>query len=253
MRSVKKMPSDRKKSSGCTEGYCGGGWTRPPPREARSNRRRDAIETLLGALGRTAEDDVAERRARGRADPRAPPHRRSRRRPRRRDRPRRPLRRLPRAAHRRRGRRARRRRRGHRGAPAKLDQLDGRRASPRRRASSSAGTAAGPPSLTPTSADRLPERAREGRRADGDAPRRRAPPSTFPRDERAPAARAARCRRCATSSPREPGTEAAEVQAWAQMRRQPKRRAAGASPVWALFAIAAVGGAMIVAYALAIR
>jgi hypothetical protein len=53
--------------------------------------------------------------------------------------------------------------------------------------------------------------------------------------------------------PRERGTEAAEVSAWAQMRRQPKRRVGGASPGWALFALAAVGGAAALAYWLALR
>ena len=41
--------------------------------------------------------------------------------------------------------------------------------------------------------------------------------------------------------PKERGTEAAEMQAWVQMRRQPKRKVSGASPGWALFAVAAVG------------
>jgi hypothetical protein len=53
--------------------------------------------------------------------------------------------------------------------------------------------------------------------------------------------------------PKERGTEAAEVSAWAQMRRQPKRKVSGASPGWALFALAAVGGAAAVAYWLALR
>ena len=53
--------------------------------------------------------------------------------------------------------------------------------------------------------------------------------------------------------PKERGTEAAEVQAWAQMRRQPKRKVGGASPGWVLFALAAVGGAVALAYWLAIR
>jgi hypothetical protein len=53
--------------------------------------------------------------------------------------------------------------------------------------------------------------------------------------------------------PKERGTEAAEVQAWAQMRRQPKRKVGGASPGWALFALAAVGGAAALAYWLALR
>jgi hypothetical protein len=53
--------------------------------------------------------------------------------------------------------------------------------------------------------------------------------------------------------PRERGTGAAEVQAWAQMRRQPKKKVSGASPGWALFAFAAVGGAVAIAYWLAVR
>jgi hypothetical protein len=53
--------------------------------------------------------------------------------------------------------------------------------------------------------------------------------------------------------PKERGTEAAEVQAWAQMRRQPKQKVGGASPGWALFALAAVGGAAAIAYWLALR
>jgi hypothetical protein len=53
--------------------------------------------------------------------------------------------------------------------------------------------------------------------------------------------------------PKERGTEAAEVQAWAQMRRQPKQKVGGPSPGWVLFALAAVGGAVAIAYFLAIR
>ena len=53
--------------------------------------------------------------------------------------------------------------------------------------------------------------------------------------------------------PKERGTEAAEVQAWAQMRRQPQQKVGGASPGWALFALAAVGGAAAIAYWLALR
>jgi hypothetical protein len=53
--------------------------------------------------------------------------------------------------------------------------------------------------------------------------------------------------------PKERGTEAAEVQAWAQMRRQPKQKVGGASPGWVLFALAAVGSAVALAYWLAIR
>ncbi len=55
-------------------------------------------------------------------------------------------------------------------------------------------------------------------------------------------------------APEERGTEAAEVHAWAEMRRQPKKKiAGGASPGWALFAVAAIGGAMAIAYFLATR
>jgi hypothetical protein len=53
--------------------------------------------------------------------------------------------------------------------------------------------------------------------------------------------------------PKERGTGAAEVQAWVQMRRQPKRKVEGASPGWALFAVAAVGCAAALAYWLAVR
>ncbi len=53
--------------------------------------------------------------------------------------------------------------------------------------------------------------------------------------------------------PKERGTEAAEVHAWAQMRRQPKNKVEGTSPGWALFAVAAVAGAIAIAYFLAIR
>jgi hypothetical protein len=53
--------------------------------------------------------------------------------------------------------------------------------------------------------------------------------------------------------PKQRGTEAAEIQAWAQMRRQPKAKVSGASPGWALFAVAAVGGAVALAYFLATR
>jgi hypothetical protein len=53
--------------------------------------------------------------------------------------------------------------------------------------------------------------------------------------------------------PKERGTEAAEVQAWVQMRRQPKRKVSGASPGWALLGVAIVGCAIAIAYFLAIR
>jgi len=54
--------------------------------------------------------------------------------------------------------------------------------------------------------------------------------------------------------PKERGTEAAEVHAWAAMRRQPKKKSVDStSPGWALFAVAAVAGAIGIAYFLAIR
>lgn len=51
----------------------------------------------------------------------------------------------------------------------------------------------------------------------------------------------------------ESGTDAAEVQAWAQVARKPKQKAPGLSPGWTLFAAAAIGGAIAVAYFLATR
>ncbi len=53
--------------------------------------------------------------------------------------------------------------------------------------------------------------------------------------------------------PKERGTEAAEVQAWVAMRRQPKRKVNRTSPGWALFALAVVSGAAAIAYWLALR
>jgi hypothetical protein len=53
--------------------------------------------------------------------------------------------------------------------------------------------------------------------------------------------------------PKERGTEAAEVQAWAKMRREPRKKVAGTSPIWALAAIVAIAGAVAIAYLLAIR
>jgi hypothetical protein len=54
-------------------------------------------------------------------------------------------------------------------------------------------------------------------------------------------------------APEERGTEAAEVHAWAAMRRQPRKKVDGASPGWALFAVAAIGGSVAIAYFLATR
>jgi hypothetical protein len=53
--------------------------------------------------------------------------------------------------------------------------------------------------------------------------------------------------------PSEIGTGAAEVEAWAQIRRAPRKKVAGPGPGWVLFAIAAVAGAVVIAYLLAIR
>ncbi len=53
--------------------------------------------------------------------------------------------------------------------------------------------------------------------------------------------------------PKERGTEAAEVHAWARMRREPRKKVAGTSPVWALVALIAIAGAVAIAYFLAIR
>ena len=52
--------------------------------------------------------------------------------------------------------------------------------------------------------------------------------------------------------PKERGTEAAEVQAWAQLRREPKQKVGGASPGWVLLRSRRSGPAAI-AYFLAIR
>jgi DNA-directed RNA polymerase specialized sigma24 family protein len=53
--------------------------------------------------------------------------------------------------------------------------------------------------------------------------------------------------------PGEAGTEAAEVQAWAQAAKAPKRKVATASLGWTAFAVVAVAGAMGIAYLLATR
>ena len=53
--------------------------------------------------------------------------------------------------------------------------------------------------------------------------------------------------------PAKAGFDAAEVQAWAQVARAPKRKVATASAGWALVAVVAVGLAMGVAYVLATR
>ncbi len=54
-------------------------------------------------------------------------------------------------------------------------------------------------------------------------------------------------------APKEAGIHAAEIQAWAQMRRVPKQKVARGGAGWALFAIVAVMGAIAIAYWLAIR
>jgi hypothetical protein len=56
-----------------------------------------------------------------------------------------------------------------------------------------------------------------------------------------------------TDVPMEVGTGAAEVQAWAQIPRAPRKKVPGPNPGWVLFAIAAVVGAVVIAYLLAIR
>jgi hypothetical protein len=53
--------------------------------------------------------------------------------------------------------------------------------------------------------------------------------------------------------PAKAGFDAAEVQAWAQVARAPKRKVATASAGWALTALVAIGLAMGVAYVLATR
>ncbi len=53
--------------------------------------------------------------------------------------------------------------------------------------------------------------------------------------------------------PMELGTGAAEVQAWAQIPRAPRKKVAGPGPGWILFAIAAIVGSVLIAYFLAIR
>ena len=49
------------------------------------------------------------------------------------------------------------------------------------------------------------------------------------------------------------GTDAAEVQAWAQVARAPRKKVAGPNPGWTMFAVAAVLGAVAIAYVLATR
>ncbi len=51
----------------------------------------------------------------------------------------------------------------------------------------------------------------------------------------------------------ESGTDAAEVQAWAQVARKPKQKTPGLSAGWVLFAVIAIGGAIALAYFLATR
>jgi hypothetical protein len=53
--------------------------------------------------------------------------------------------------------------------------------------------------------------------------------------------------------PAESGTDAAEVQAWAQVARKPRQRAGGLSAGWVSFAIIAIAFAVGVAYFLATR
>jgi hypothetical protein len=77
-------------------------------------------------------------------------------------------------------------------------------------------------------------------------------PLEVPRDAAAPSTRGP-MPSMFEAVPKQRGTEAAEVQAWAQMRRQPKQKVGGASPGWALFAVAAIGGAAAIAYFLATR
>ncbi len=53
--------------------------------------------------------------------------------------------------------------------------------------------------------------------------------------------------------PSEAGTDAAEVQAWAQAAKAPKRKVATANAGWVAFAVMAIAGAMGIAYVLATR
>ena len=54
-------------------------------------------------------------------------------------------------------------------------------------------------------------------------------------------------------APTEPGTNAAEVEAWAKIPRAPRKNVPEGGPGWALFAVFAVLGAVAIAYMLAIR
>jgi hypothetical protein len=56
-----------------------------------------------------------------------------------------------------------------------------------------------------------------------------------------------------SADPAKAGFDAAEVQAWAQVARKAKKRVAGPSPGWALFAVLAIAAAMGIAYYLATR
>ena len=53
--------------------------------------------------------------------------------------------------------------------------------------------------------------------------------------------------------PAESGTDAAEVQAWAQVARKPSNKPSGVSPGWVIFAVLAIAGAIALAYLLATR
>jgi hypothetical protein len=53
--------------------------------------------------------------------------------------------------------------------------------------------------------------------------------------------------------PENAGTEAAEVNAWAQIPRQPRKKVPGPSPAWALFGTFAIVGAAAIAYWFATR
>lgn len=53
--------------------------------------------------------------------------------------------------------------------------------------------------------------------------------------------------------PAESGTDAAEVQAWAQVARKPSNKVSGVSPGWVFFAVLAIAGAVALAYLLATR
>lgn len=53
--------------------------------------------------------------------------------------------------------------------------------------------------------------------------------------------------------PAESGTDAAEVQAWAQVARKPSNKVSGVSAGWVIFAALAIAGAIALAYMLATR